>query len=76
MSAIAKQTDHFLRARGSLLRAYIAQPVLQTTIESGNEHDRFAVAATEDNNTVGHTSTARNLQSGVVLSSAWRGDSL
>ena len=29
--------------------------VLQTTIESGNEHDRFVVAVTKDNNTVGHT---------------------
>ena len=28
--------------------------VLQTATESGNEHDRFAVAVRKDDNTVGH----------------------
>ena len=28
--------------------------VLQTSTESGNEHDRFAVAVTKDDNAVGH----------------------
>ena len=50
--------------------------VLQTSTESGNEHDRFAVAVTKDDNACSWTPTTRNLQSGVVLSSSWWGDNL